>query len=91
MGSSWCPFSCRKGGRAAFLPITECLRLGEELQHDTSPHEVQVGGRKRQAQTASAVLCYSRLLFFQLYPTFQSFDCRVFLTDAVIPQSRGQA
>jgi hypothetical protein len=26
------------------------------LQHDTSPHEVQVGGRKRQAQTASARL-----------------------------------
>ena len=31
----------------------------------------------------SAVLCYSRLLFFQLYPTFQRFDCKVFLTEAL--------
>jgi hypothetical protein len=53
------------------------------MQHDTSPHEVEVGGRKYKAQTASAVLCYSRLLFFQIYPTFQRFDCKVFLTDAL--------
>jgi hypothetical protein len=32
-------------------------------------------------QIASAVLCYSRMLFFQCYPTFQRFDCKVFLTD----------
>lgn len=56
---------------------------GEEMQHDTSPHEVQVGGRKHKAQTASAVLCYSRILFFQIYPAFQRFDCKVFLTDAL--------
>src|SRR3954454_19517982 len=29
---------------------------GVEMQHDTSPHEVEVGGRKYRAQTASAVL-----------------------------------
>lgn len=63
-------------GRYDFLP-------GEELQHDTSPHEVQLGGKKRKIQTASAVLCYSRMLFFQLYPTFQRFDCKVFLTEAL--------
>ena len=44
---------------------------GEELQHGTSPHEVQVGGRKHKALTASAVLGYSRRLFFQISPTFQ--------------------
>jgi len=53
------------------------------MQHDTSPHEVEVGGRKYKAQTASAVLCYSRLLFFQINPTFQRFDCKVFLTAAL--------
>jgi transposase len=63
-------------GRYHFSP-------GEELQHDTSPHQVQLGARLRKAQTASAVLCYSRLLFFQLYPTFQRFDCKVFLTEAL--------
>ncbi len=63
-------------GRYDFAP-------GEELQHDTSPHEVQLAGKKRKVQTASAVLCYSRMLFFQCYPTFQRFDCKVFLTDAL--------
>ena len=56
---------------------------GEEMQHDTSPHEVVIAGKKRKAQTASGVLCYSRMLFFQIYPTFKRFDCKVFLTDAL--------
>jgi transposase len=56
---------------------------GQELQHDTSPHEVELGGKKRKMQTASAVLCYSRMLFFQCSPTFQRFDCKVFLTQAL--------
>lgn len=56
---------------------------GQEMQHDTSPHEVKLGGTKRLVQTASAVLCYSRILFFQCFPTFQRFDCKVFLTDAL--------
>ena len=63
-------------GRYEFEP-------GEEMQHDTSPHEVRLGGKKRKVQTASAVLCYSRMLFFQCYPSFQRFDCKVFLTDAL--------
>src|SRR5436309_7722881 len=63
-------------GHYEFLP-------GEEVQHDTSPHEVELAGKKRRVQTASAVLCYSRLLFFQIYPAFQRFDCKVFLTDAL--------
>ena len=63
-------------GRYEFAP-------GEEMQHDTSPHSVTVSGRKFKAQTAAATLCYSRMLFFQILPTFQRFDCKVFLTDAV--------
>ena len=56
---------------------------GVEMQHDTSPHEVSVGGRMYKAQTASAVLCYSRLLYFEIWPTFQRFDCKVFLSEAL--------
>ena len=63
-------------GRYVFEP-------GEEAQHDTSPHDVQLGGKKRRVQTASLTLAFSRLLFFQCYPTFQRFDCKVFLTDAL--------
>src|SRR5215472_4916691 len=50
---------------------------GEEIQHDTSPHELELAGKKRKVQTASAVLCYSRMLFFQCYPTFRRFDCKL--------------
>ena len=53
------------------------------MQHDKSLHAVEVGGRKYKAQTASAVLFYSRLLFFQINTTFQRFDCKKFLTDAL--------
>ena len=63
-------------GRYRFEP-------GVEMQHETSPHEVEVGGRKYEAQTASAVLFYSRMLFFQINPTFQRFDCMAFLTAAL--------
>ena len=63
-------------GRYEFEP-------GEEMQPDTSPHEVRLGGKKRKVQTASAVLCYSRMRFFQCYPSFQRFDCKVFFPDAL--------
>jgi hypothetical protein len=56
---------------------------GVELQHDTSPHEAVIAGKRRKIQTASAVLCYSRMLFFQCSGRFQRFDCKVFLTDAL--------
>ena len=45
----------------------------------TSPHR----RRARRVQTASLVLCYSRMIFFQLYPRFTRFECKVFLADAI--------
>ena len=78
-------FCRRQGiGQTPIVPVGHYhFEPGEEMQHDTSPHTVEVGGRKYKAQTASAVLCYSRMLFFQINPTFQRFDCKVFLTDAL--------
>ncbi|HUE04992.1 MAG TPA: hypothetical protein VMR62_35910 [Bryobacteraceae bacterium] len=77
---------CRRHG-IGYAPPTPAGQYdfapGKELQHDTSPHELELGGKKRRVQTASAVLCYSRMLFFQCYPTFRRFDCKVFLTDAL--------
>lgn len=55
----------------------------EEMQTDTSPHRVQIGGKLRLAQTSSLALCYSRMLFFELYPNFTRFECKLFLDDAV--------
>jgi transposase len=77
---------CRRQGirQPPILPAGQYhFAPGVEMQHDTSPHAVEVSGRKYKAQTASAVLCYSRMLFFQVNPTFQRFDCKVFLTDAL--------
>ncbi len=77
---------CRRHG-IGYAPPTPAGQYdfapGEEMQHDTSPHDLELGGRKRKVQTASAVLCYSRMLFFQCYPAFRRFDCKVFLTDAL--------
>lgn len=55
---------------------------GQEIQHDTSPHRVSIRGKLHKAQTASAVLCFSRKFFIQLYPRFTRFECKIFLTDA---------
>jgi hypothetical protein len=77
---------CRRQGigQTPIVPAGQYhFEPGVEMQHDTSPHEVEVGGKKYKAQTASAVLCYSHMLFFQINPTFQRFDCKVFLTDAL--------
>ena len=53
------------------------------MQHDTSPHRAPIGGVEQRIETASLVLCYSRMLFFQCYPAFKRFNCKVFLTDAL--------
>ena len=77
---------CRRagiGGKPAVPAGQYHFEPGDEMQHDTSPHEVVLGGKKRPVQTASAVLCYSRMLFFQCSPRFQRFDCKVFLTEAL--------
>lgn len=78
-------FCRRQGiGHAPKRPVGEYPFLpGQEMQHDTSPHKPKIDGQLRLAQTASHVFCYSRMLFFQFYPTFTRFDCKVFLTDAL--------
>ena len=54
------------------------------MQHDTSPHYAQIGGILTPVQTASLVLCYSRMIFFQHYPRFTRFECKAFLTEAIV-------
>jgi transposase len=54
-------------GRYPFEP-------GQEMQHDTSPHMINLGGKERRVQTASLVLCYSRMVFF--HPTSRASTAR---------------
>jgi hypothetical protein len=56
---------------------------GQEMQHDSSSHRGVIAGAEQRIETASVVLCYSRMLFFQAYPAFTRFSCKVFLTDAL--------
>lgn len=56
---------------------------GEEMQHDTSPHRANIAGIETRVQTASLVLCYSRMIFFQHYPRFTRFECKAFLAQAI--------
>ena len=76
---------CRKHG-IGHAPPTPTGRYdfkpGQEMQHDTSPHDAHIGGALRRVQTASLVPCYSRRLFFQCYPRFTRFECKVFLNEA---------
>jgi len=55
---------------------------GQEMQHDTSPHQVLMGEKKVKAQCAGLVLAYSRKLFIQYSPAFTRFEARVFLDRA---------
>jgi transposase len=55
---------------------------GEEMQHDTSPHRVTIGGRSVSAQCAGLVLACSRRLFIQYYPRFTRFEAKQFLLEA---------
>jgi transposase len=78
---------CRKHGIGAVAqpPAGQyTFTAGEEMQHDTSPHAAIIGGRLTPVQTASLVLCHSRMIFFQHYPRFTRFECEAFLTEAIV-------
>lgn len=64
-------------GRYTFVP-------GEEMQHDTSPHDVEIGGRTVRMQCASLVMCFSRRRFVQCYPRWTRFHVKAFLTRALV-------
>lgn len=77
---------CRRHGLGHERPLPSGqyhFEPGEEMQHDTSPHRVRIGDKLMLIQDASLVLCHSRMLFHQYYPTFNRFWCKVFLTEAL--------
>ncbi len=65
----------KRSGEYHFAP-------GQEMQHDTSPHRLEVAGKPLVAQCAGLTLAYSRRLFIQYYPTFKRFDAKHFLLRA---------
>jgi len=65
----------KRSGRYHYEP-------GAEMQHDTSPHRVEIGGKTCSAQCAGLILPFSRYAFIQYYPAFTRFEAKVFLTAA---------
>jgi transposase len=66
----------QRAGQYDFVP-------GEEMQHDTSPHQVVVGGIPRHLHCASLVLCFSRMKYIQLYRRWTRFHARAFLSEGI--------
>ncbi|HSW27780.1 MAG TPA: hypothetical protein VLJ62_33810 [Burkholderiaceae bacterium] len=65
----------KRAGEYDFAP-------GQEMQHDTSPHRLEVAGKAVTAQCAGLTLAYSRRLFVQYYPRFTRFEDKHFLLQA---------
>jgi hypothetical protein len=77
---------CRKHGIGTSPPMPAgryVFPVASEMQHDTSPHQAKIGGLLTPVQTASLVLCYSRMIFFQHYPRFTRFECKAFLAQGI--------
>ena len=66
----------QRSGRYTFEP-------GKEMQHDTSPHRVEVGGTLQSLVCASLVLCFSRWRYIQCYRRWTRWHARVFFTGAL--------
>lgn len=76
---------CRRHqiGKPARVPVGSYhFRPGQEMQHDTSPHKAEIGGKVQVVQSASGVLGFSRMIFFQCYPRFRRFECKIFLDES---------
>jgi hypothetical protein len=67
--------TAQRAGHYAFEP-------GQEMQHDTSPHPLKVGGTAVAGQCAGLVLGFSHYAFVQYYPCFTRFEAQVFLNEA---------
>ncbi|MBK7003207.1 MAG: hypothetical protein IPH35_25805 [Rhodoferax sp.] len=52
------------------------------MQHDTSPHKMEVAGKSITAQCAGLTLAYSRRLFIWYYPRLPALRPRDFLLRA---------
>ncbi len=55
---------------------------GQEMQHDTSPHRVMLGGKTVPLQCAALSLAYSRRLFVRYYLRYTRLEAKHFLLQA---------
>lgn len=56
---------------------------GVEMQHDTSPHTVMVGGVKMKVTTVTLYFRYSKQIFIRFYRSFDRFKMKSFFHEAL--------
>jgi transposase len=56
---------------------------GEEMQHDTSPYVIDVGGGKMRVIGSSLYLRYSKMRYLKFYPSFNRFRMKCFFHEAL--------
>jgi hypothetical protein len=57
---------------------------GEEMQHDTSPYTLQIGGVKRKVIASSLYIRYSKMRYIKYYPVFNRFTMKCVLYEALM-------
>jgi len=69
-------------------PERRCDRVpdepGAEMQHDTSPYTLDLGGRPTPVIASSLYLRYSKRRYLRFYPRFDRFRMKCFLHEALI-------
>lgn len=56
---------------------------GDEMQHDTSPYELQLGPKVIKVQGSSLYLRYSKMRYLKFYPSFNRFRMKCFFHEAL--------
>ncbi len=56
---------------------------GQEMQHDTSPYEIDVGSDKMRVIGSSLYLRYSKMRYLKFYPSFNRFRMKCFFHEAL--------
>lgn len=57
---------------------------GREMQHDTSPIDLVVGGQERRYHAALLKFCFSRRRYLRFYRRWRRFECKDFLSRALV-------
>jgi len=59
------------------------VRPGEEMQHDTSPYVLDLGGKKRRLECSELYFRYSKMRYTVFYPSFDRFTMKAFFHEAL--------
>ena len=69
--------SVQRCGRVADEP-------GAEMQHDTSPYQVCIGGQRRWVVASLVYMRYSKMRFLKFYRSFNRFNMKCFFHEALM-------